>query len=65
MKIIRVTCFALGAFVFTASCSEEAVKPDVYDWGDGQIYFKTSLSDIATSRANDMTLERLESFHVT
>ena len=65
MNIIRVTCFALGAFVFTASCSEEAVKPDVYEWGDGQIYFKTSLSDIATSRANDMTLERLESFQVT
>lgn len=65
MNIIRVTCFALGAFVLVASCSEEATKPDVYDWADGEIYFKTSLPDIATSRANDMTLDRLESFQVT
>ena len=65
MNIIRVTCFALGTFLFVASCSEEAAKPDVYDWADGEIYFKTSLPDIATSRANDMTLDRLESFQVT
>ena len=65
MNIIRVTCFALGAFVFVTSCSEEATKPDVYDWEEGEIYFKTSLSDLATSRASDMTLDRLESFQVT
>ena len=65
MNIIRVTCFALGAFVFAVSCSEEAAEPDVFEWKDGQIYFKTSLSDIAPSRANDMTLELLESFQVT
>ena len=65
MNIIRVTCFALGAFVFASSCSKEEAKPDVYDWDDGQIYFKTSLPAIASSRANDMTLERLESFQVT
>ena len=66
MNIIRVTCFALGAFVFAAtSCSEEAAKPDVYDWEYGQIYFKSSLSSIASSRADDMTLEHLESFQVT
>ena len=65
MNIIRVTCFALGAFVFVTSCSEGVAEPDVYEWEDGQIYFKTSLSDIARSRANDMTLELLESFQVT
>ena len=65
MNIIRVTCFALGAFVFASSCSKEEAKPDVYDWDDGQIYFKTSLPVVASSRANDMTLERLESFQVT
>lgn len=65
MKIIRVTYLALGAFLFAASCSKEAAEPDVYDWGDGKIYFKTSLSDVASSRAQDMTLEYLESFQVT
>ncbi|MDE6522637.1 MAG: fimbrillin family protein [Muribaculaceae bacterium] len=65
MNINRVTYFALAAFVFAVSCSKEAAEPDVYDWADGEIYFKTSLSDIATSRAQDMTLERLESFQVT
>ena len=65
MKIIRVTYFALAAFVFAVSCSKEAAEPDVYDWADGKIYFKTSLSDVASSRAQDMTLDRLESFQVT
>ena len=65
MNIIRVTCFALVASVFSASCSEEAEKTNVYDWKDGQIYFKTSLPAIVSSRANDMTLDRLESFQVT
>ena len=65
MNIIRVTFFALGALVFVSSCSEEETNPGVYEWEEGQIYFKTSLSDITSSRANDMTLERLESFQVT
>ncbi|MDE6561114.1 MAG: fimbrillin family protein [Muribaculaceae bacterium] len=65
MNISRVTYFALAAFVFAASCSKEAAEPDVYDWADGKIYFKTSLSDVAYSRAQDMTLDRLESFQVT
>ncbi|MBD5220293.1 MAG: fimbrillin family protein [Bacteroidales bacterium] len=65
MNIVRVTCFALVASVFFASCSEEAEKTNVYDWKDGQIYFKTSLPAIVSSRANDMTLDRLESFQVT
>ncbi|MBD5299204.1 MAG: fimbrillin family protein [Bacteroides sp.] len=65
MNIIRVTCFALSAFIFAVSCSKEAAEPDVYKWEEGEIYFKTSLADIASSRANDMTLESLESFQVT
>ena len=65
MKSLRVTYFALTAFVCAASCSKEAAEPDVYEWADGKIYFKTSLSDLATSRAQDMTLDGLESFQVT
>ncbi|MDE6548576.1 MAG: fimbrillin family protein [Muribaculaceae bacterium] len=65
MNIKRVTYFALAAFAFAASCSKEAAEPNVYDWADGKIYFKTSLSDVAYSRAQDMTLDRLESFQVT
>ena len=65
MKIKRVTYFALTAFVFAASCSKEAAEPGVYEWADGKIYFKTSLSDVASSRAQDMTLDKLESFQVT
>lgn len=61
----RVTHIALGAFVFAVSCSKEAAEPNVFNWGDGEIYFKTSLSDVASSRAQDMTLDRLESFQVT
>ncbi|MDE5850533.1 MAG: fimbrillin family protein [Muribaculaceae bacterium] len=65
MKIKRVTYLALGAFVSVASCTKEAAGPDVYDWAEGEIYFKTSLADVSTSRAQDMTLDRLESFQVT
>ncbi|MDE6632572.1 MAG: fimbrillin family protein, partial [Muribaculaceae bacterium] len=65
MKIRRVTYFALGAFAFVASCSKEATETDVYDWGEGKIYFKPTISDVAYSRAQDMTRERLESFQVT
>lgn len=62
---IRVTYLALVAFAFAASCTKEAAEPDVYDWADGKIYFKTSLSAVSFSRAQDMTLDRLESFQVT
>lgn len=65
MKKIRVTYLALVAFASVASCSKEATEPDVYEWTDGKIYFRTSLSDVAYSRAQDMTLDRLESFQVT
>lgn len=65
MKIMRVTYYALAALFSVASCSKEATEPDVYDWADGKIYFKTSLSDVASSRAQDMTLDGLESFQVT
>ncbi|MDE6271148.1 MAG: fimbrillin family protein, partial [Muribaculaceae bacterium] len=65
MNIIRVTCFALGAFVFAASCSQGAAESDVFDWVAGDIYFKPSLSDVVSSRSQDMTLEHLESFQVT
>ncbi|MDE6291311.1 MAG: fimbrillin family protein, partial [Muribaculaceae bacterium] len=65
MKKIKVTYLALGAFVCVASCSKEATEPDVIDWGDGKIYFKSTLSDLATSRAMDMTLDGLDSFQVT
>ncbi len=64
MKKIRVTYFALAALVSAASCTREAADPGDYDWADGEIYFKTSLADVV-SRADDMTLEHLESFQVT
>lgn len=62
MKKIRVTYFALGAFLSAVSCTMEPAAPDVYDWTDGKIYFRTSLS---ATRAMDMTLENLKSFQVT
>lgn len=65
MKIMRVTYLALAAFAFAASCSKEAAEPDVYDWTDGKIRIRPSISDVAGSRAQDMTLDRLESFQVT
>ncbi|MDE7350011.1 MAG: hypothetical protein K2N25_03010, partial [Muribaculaceae bacterium] len=65
MKIIRVTYIALGAFAFAASCSKEAAESNVYDWAEGEIYFRTSLADVASSRAQDMTLDGLDSFQVT
>ncbi|MDE5996985.1 MAG: fimbrillin family protein [Muribaculaceae bacterium] len=65
MKILRVTYYALVALVSVASCSKEATEPDIYDRTEENIYFKTSITDIASSRAEDMTLERLESFQVT
>ncbi len=65
MKFKRVTYFALAAFISVASCTKEATEPNVYDWADGNIYFKTSLADVASSRAQDMTLDGLESFQVT
>ncbi|MDE7096358.1 MAG: fimbrillin family protein, partial [Muribaculaceae bacterium] len=65
MKIIRVTYLALAAVFSAVSCTKEAAEPDVYDWETGEIYFKPSISDAAYSRAQDMTLDRLESFQVT
>lgn len=65
MNKIRVIYFALVAILSAVSCKKEAAEPDVYDWAEGEIYFKTSLSDVATSRAEDMTLDHLESFQVT
>ncbi len=65
MKSIRVTYFALVALISAVSCSKETAEPDVYDWANGKIYFKTSLADVASSRAQDMTLDGLESFQVT
>ncbi|MDE6057029.1 MAG: hypothetical protein K2F93_03340, partial [Muribaculaceae bacterium] len=65
MKITRATCLALGAFVCAASCTQETAEPDIYEWADGKIYFRTSLSDIVSSRGADMTPESLGSFQVT
>ncbi len=65
MKLIRVTYFALVAFLSGASCSKETPEPNVYDWADGNIYFKTSLATVTSTRAEDMTLDDLESFQVT
>lgn len=65
MKFIRVIYIALAALISAASCTKEAAEPDVYDWADGKIVFKTSLADVASSRAQDMTLDDLESFQVT
>lgn len=63
MKIIRVTYFALLVLFSIASCSKEAAEGDVFDRMEESIYFKTPLSDL--SRANNMTLDNLESFQVT
>ena len=65
MKTIRVTYLALGALVCAASCSQETAAPDIYEWEDGDIYFRTSLSDVVSSRGIDLTPENLESFQVT
>ena len=65
MKIIKVTYFALVAVLSASSCSKEEAEPDGYSWMRDKIYFKTSLSDVAPSRAEDMTLDNLESFQVT
>ncbi len=65
MNKFRVTYFALMALVFAASCTEEAAEPDVIDWNEGKIYFRTTLSDVASSRGPDMTLDGLQSFQVT
>lgn len=65
MKIIRVTYCTLAALLSVASCSKEATEPAVVDWSDGDIYFKPTFSDVSSSRAQDMTLDRLESFQVT
>lgn len=65
MNIKRVTYFALVALLSAVSCSREAAEPDVISWEAGEIYFKTSLSEVAFSRAQDMTLANLESFQVT
>ena len=65
MNKIRVTYFALGALLSAASCSKEAAEPEVYDWAKGEIYFRTSLADVSSTRAMDMTLDNLGSFQVT
>lgn len=65
MKINRVTYFATAAFLSVSSCSKEETEPNVYDWSEEKIYFKTSLADLGSTRAEDMTLEHLESFQVT
>ncbi|MDE6692496.1 MAG: hypothetical protein K2K05_03840, partial [Muribaculaceae bacterium] len=65
MNKTRVTYLALGALFSAISCTTEMAEPDVCEWSDGNIYFRTFLNDVATSRAADMTLDRLESFQVT
>ncbi|MDE5572344.1 MAG: fimbrillin family protein [Muribaculaceae bacterium] len=65
MMIKRMTYFALVTLLSLVSCSKGATEPDVIAWGDGAIYFRPSLADVVSSRAQDMTLDRLESFQVT
>ncbi len=65
MKKIRVTYFALATVLSAASCSKEAAESDVIDWDAKEIYFKSSIADVSSSRADDMTLDHLESFQVT
>ena len=62
---MRVTYLALGALVCAASCTKETTETDIYEWADGKIYFRTSLTDIVSSRGIDMLPENLESFQVT
>ncbi len=61
----RVTYLALAACVSAVSCTKETAEPAAFDPADGEIYFKTSLADVISSRAQDMTLESLESFQVS
>lgn len=65
MKIKRVTYFALATLLSAVSCSKEAAEPDVYGWTDGKIHIRPTISEVTSSRAQDMTLDRLESFQVT
>lgn len=65
MNINGLTYFALAALFFAASCSKEAAEPEGYDVTEGQIHFKSSITGMSSSRGQDMTLERLESFEVT
>ncbi len=64
MKIQRVTYFALVALISTVSCTKDAVEPPVIDWNE-DIYFRTTLASVASSRGQDMTLDLLDSFQVT
>ncbi len=61
----RVTYLALTTLLPAISCTSEMTEPGVSEWIDGDIYFRTSLADIAASRAADMTLDHLETFQVT
>lgn len=62
---IRATYLALLTLASAASCSQDAAETDISGWTTEDIYFRTSLSDIASSRAADMTLDRLDYFQVT
>lgn len=65
MKTIRLTYFALLTLVSASSCSREDAGEVVTDWTEKDIYFRTSLSDITSSRGHNMTFDGLESFQVT
>lgn len=61
----RVKYLALAAFLSVVSCSHETTEQDIYDWTEESIFFKTSLSGVSSSRAQEMTFDRLASFQVT
>ncbi len=65
MKLKRVTYFALVALVSVTSCSGEDTEPKEVDWTTKDIHIRPSLADAFSSRAEDMTLDHLESFQVT
>ncbi len=65
MKFNRVSYLALAAALSAVSCSKEAAEPGGYEWEDGNISFLPSLSDAPATRAQDMTLDLLQSFQAT
>ena len=65
MKPIRLTYFALLTLVSASSCSKDDAERDVTGWTGKDIYFKTSIADITSSRGQNMTFDGLKSFQVT
>ncbi len=64
MNAIRFTYLAIGATLLLASCAKEEASELGIQTGDNRIYFRTFLPEI-TSRAQTISKENLNEFHVT